>query len=158
MGGKRGVKRRALVLLWRLHRAIYRLTGGRVGGRLRAMRVLLLTTVGRRSGRLHTVVLSYWVEGPHLVVVASSGGSPRHPEWFLNLRMHPTASVQAGSAVWRVAARVAGGSERARLWARIIETERTYATYARRTSRRIPIVVLEPHTEDSLSVPGHGRG
>lgn len=138
------MKRQALTLLWRLHRAVYRLTGGRAGGRLRTMRVLLLTTVGRRSWGPHTVVLSYWIEGPSLVVVASNGGAPRHPEWFLNLRAHPHAAVQTGSTVRRVVARTADGSERARLWVRVVETERAYAAYARRTNRQIPVVILEP--------------
>ncbi len=136
--------RRVVTLLWRLHRAIYRLTGGRVGGRLRAMRVLLLTTVGRRSGKPHTVVLSYWPDGPNLVVVASNGGSPRHPEWFLNLQAHSHAAVQAGSTVRRVVARTADGPERGRLWARVVETEQAYDAYARRTRRQIPVVILEP--------------
>lgn len=137
--------RRAIIRgLWRIHRRIYILTGGRIGGRIAGMPVLLLITRGHRSGRARTVALTYLPDGHNFVVIASNGGAPRHPEWFQNLRTHPEAQVQVARRVVSVTAREAGGDERERLWMQAVRAYRGYAAYQRRTSRRIPTVVLEP--------------
>jgi len=127
-----------------MHRWTYRASGGRLGGRLLGMPVLLLTTKGRRTGRPHTTALLYFPEGRNVVVIASSGGSAAHPAWWWNLRAHPEARIQIGRGVRRVRAREAEGPERERLWARVVRAYRGYAAYQARTSRRIPVVVLEP--------------
>ena len=132
---------RAVAALWRMHRWTYRASGGRLGGRLLGMPVLLLTTKGRRTGRPHTTALLYFPEGRNVVVIASSGGSPAHPAWWWNLRAHPEGRIQIGRGVRR---REAEGPERERLWARVVRAYRGYAAYQARTSRRIPVVVLEP--------------
>lgn len=130
--------------LWRAHRWIYGLSQGRILGRLVGLPVLLLTTVGRKSGETRTTPLTYLPHGRALVVVASNGGRPRHPAWFLNLRATPHAEVMAGARHLRVVGREAAGEERARLWAEIVQRWGGYARYERRTTRRIPVVVLEP--------------
>lgn len=135
---------RAVAVLWRWHRWMYRASGGRLGSRLLGMPVLLLTTSGRRTGRPHTNALLYFPEGENLVVIASSGGAPTHPAWWLNLRAHPEAGVQIGRRVLRVRAREAEGAERERLWSRVVQAYRGYAAYQARTSRRIPVAILEP--------------
>lgn len=144
----RAVRRKTTILLWRAHRWLYRCTGGRVGGTLIGLPVLLLTTTGRRTGRPHTVALTYWREDGDFVVVASNGGAARHPQWWLNLAARPKALVQTGRRTTAVAARRARGDERDRLWERVLTSYRGYGTYQRRTRRAIPVIVLEPTHSD----------
>ena len=129
----------------RSHTAVYRLTGGRIGHRvLGGAPVLLLDHVGRRSGRKRTNPLLYLEAGDDLVVVASKGGSHRHPAWWLNLRDSPRTTVQVGSERRDVVARQASREEKARLWPRVVEMWPGYEAYQRRTSRDIPLIVLSP--------------
>jgi len=141
------------LILWilsRTHRAIYRVSGGRVGGRFGKAPVLLLTTTGRKSGRLRTQPLLYARDGDRYVVIASKGGSPTHPLWYLNLRASPAAEVTIGRLSQRVRASDAEGEERERLWRAVTDLYSGYDKYAERTSRRIPVVVLSPpDTPDS---------
>lgn len=131
-------------LFWKLHKLAYRISGGRVGGRLVNLPVLLLTTHGRRSGRPRRVALTSlpW-EGRH-VVIASCLGEPRHPAWWLNLEAQPEATVQLGSRRFRVKAREALGEEREAIWRALVARQPDYDVYASRTQRRIPVVVLDP--------------
>ena len=125
-----------------LHRELYRASGGRLGGSLIRMPVLLLTTRGRRSGRQRTVPLTYLRDGDDLVLIASYGGSPRHPAWFLNLAADAEVEVRIGRGRRRMKARRAAPDERARLWPKVVETYDGYAAYQRRTTREIPLVFL----------------
>src|SRR6266849_8139290 len=134
-------------LFWRFHRSVYRRSGGRFGGRVLGMPVLLLTTTGRRSGQPHTTALTYLTEGAHFAVVASNGGAPQHPAWFLNLRAFQQAQIQVGSMAHRVRAREAAGAERDRLWNRMVQLYAGYRGYQARTTRQIPVVVLEPMSQ-----------
>ena len=127
----------------RSHRAVYRLTRGRLLGRVAGMPVLLLTTTGRLSGRARTTPLTYFEAGNDLVIVASNGGEDRAPAWWLNLREHPEATVTIGTRSHSVTARTATGEERERLWPMITATYPGYASYARRTTRPIPVVLLD---------------
>ncbi len=137
-------KRSALVeLFWRVHPRLYRWSGGRVGGRLLGMPVLLLTTTGRRSGQARTTALTYLPKGEDFVVIASYLGEPRHPYWWTNLQAQPEASVLVGRDTVRVRAREAEGSEREELWRAAVATTPDYDEYRQRTTRRIPVVVLE---------------
>jgi F420H(2)-dependent quinone reductase len=124
---------------------LYQRTGGRIGGMVRGAPVLLLTTTGRKSGQLWTVPLVYRTDGDRLVVVASNGGAARHPAWWLNLRTHPHTTVQVGRERRAVSASEATGAERDRLWELMVDLHAGYADYQRKTRRRIPVVVLEPH-------------
>ncbi len=126
----------------RSHRAVYRLTGGRLLGRVAGMPVLLLTTTGRRSGQARTTPLTYFEDGNELVVVASNGGEDRPPAWWLNLRAHPDATITIGPRSHSVTARDATNEEHARLWPMITTTHPGYAAYARRTTRPIPVILL----------------
>ena len=105
--------------------------------------MLLLDHVGARSGRKRTTPLAYLDYGGSRVIVASKGGSPRHPAWFHNLMASPETTVQVGSRRVPVTARVAGPEERARLWPHVVELYGGYEGYQRRTRREIPLVVLE---------------
>ena len=126
------------------HELWYRLSGGRIGGRLGHLPILLLTTTGRRSGRRLTTPLVYLPDGENLVIIASNGGSDRHPEWWLNLRAQPDAEVQIGPDTRAVVAHKAEGDERERLWRAVVELYHGYDEYRRMTSREIPVVVLTP--------------
>jgi deazaflavin-dependent oxidoreductase (nitroreductase family) len=129
-----------------VHRALLRISGGRVGQEMEKMPVLELTTVGRRSGTPRSVLLTAPArDGDALVVVASRGGDERHPDWFLNLRAQPRVEVALqGGARRTMVARIAEGPERERLWGRITASNPRYAAYQRKTSREIPVVVLDP--------------
>jgi F420H(2)-dependent quinone reductase len=126
------------------HTRLYRLSGGRVGGRVRGVDILLLDHLGRKSGKRRTSPLLYITDGENLVIVASKGGSRGHPLWWLNLRSAPETTVQVGGVRSRVRAREASDAERGRLWPRLVEVWSDYARYQRRTERRIPVVILEP--------------
>lgn len=132
----------AIRAMGRSHRAIYRLTRGRVLGRVAGMPVLLLTTTGRRSGRPRTTPLTYFESGSDLVVVASNGGEDRPPAWWLNLCDNPRATITRGRKTEEVEARAATADEYADLWPMITSAHAGYAAYARRTTRPIPVMLL----------------
>jgi deazaflavin-dependent oxidoreductase (nitroreductase family) len=130
-------------ILGGLHKRVYRLTGGKVGGRIGKLPVLLLTTIGRKSGRPRTQPLAYTRVGDGYAVIASKGGAAQHPLWYLNLRANPLAEVTVGRDTRKVRARDAEGEERERLWRALADLYPGYDRYAQKTSRRIPVVVLE---------------
>ncbi len=104
---------------------------------------LLLTTRGRRSGRLRRTALIYGRAGDAYVVVASQGGDPNHPAWYLNLDADPEVEVQVWADVFPARARTATGEERDRLWRDMAKIWPPYDDYQRRTDREIPVVVLD---------------
>jgi deazaflavin-dependent oxidoreductase (nitroreductase family) len=130
-------------ILGGLHKRVYRLTGGKVGGRIGKLPVLLLTTIGRKSGRPRTQPLAYTRVGDGYAVIASKGGAAQHPLWYLNLRANPLAEVTVWRDTRKVRARDAEGEERERLWRALADLYPGYDRYAQKTSRRIPVVVLE---------------
>jgi len=129
-----------------LHRVLYRASGGRIGSRVWGLPIVLLTTTGRVSARRRTVPLCALRQGESFVVIASYGGLDRAPSWWLNLQREPRATVQVGTTTRPVVARAAENDERARLWAEVTRIAPGYLGYERRTSRRIPVVLLEPAT------------
>ncbi len=140
---QRAVTRR----FWHLHRFVYRASGGRVGQRFfapKGLAALLLTTIGHRSGQPRSTPLFYLEDGARLVVVASNLGSDQDPAWWRNLQANPGADALLGTRRRRVRAREATPSERAAFWPRFVAAYPGYAGYERRTSRPIPVVVLEP--------------
>ena len=127
------------------HAAIYRATGGRIGGRLPGLpSLLLLDHIGAKSGKRRTTPLVYMPDGDNLLVVASKGGYPRNPAWMHNLRAHPDTEVQLGQQRLKVHAREASPEERRRLWPKAAEHNPHWARYRARTSREIPLVLLAP--------------
>ena len=132
-------------ILGGLHAKLYRATGGKVGGRVGRARVLLLTTTGRKSGQPRTSPLLYTHAGDDAyMVIASKGGAPQHPLWYLNLQANPLAEVTIDRQTRQMRARDAQGEERERLWRSLADLYPGYDRYAQKTSRRIPVVVLEP--------------
>lgn len=131
-----------------VHGGTIRLTRGRLGWRLYGMPVVELTTVGRRSGQERTSLLTSPVQnGDAYVIVASRGGDPVHPGWYHNLVDRPEVMVRTGREPARpMRARVADGAERDELWKRILDYKPHYGGYQEKTTRVIPLVVLEPIT------------
>jgi deazaflavin-dependent oxidoreductase (nitroreductase family) len=121
----------------------YRQTGGEEGYHWNGVTTLILTTTGRRSGAERSKALIFGEDGSRYVVVASKGGSPRHPEWYLNLTDHPEVEVQVKDERFRARARTAQGEERERLWKLMARIWPAYDQYQRRTDRQIPVVILE---------------
>ena len=127
-----------------IHRAILKVSGGRVGWKVGHMTVLELTTIGRRSGQPRSVMLtSPCTEGDEIVIVASKGGEDHHPAWFLNLEANPEVTVKLQSmATKKMTARVATPEEHARIWPNVTGKYNGYADYQKKTDREIPIVLL----------------
>ncbi|WP_406274666.1 nitroreductase family deazaflavin-dependent oxidoreductase [Nocardia sp. NBC_00881] len=128
------------------HRALLKASFGKLGNEVGGMPSLELTTTGRKSGRPHAVMLTApVVDGDTYVVVASRGGDPVHPAWFLNLRDNSdvVVSVQSGPRV-PMTAQVATAEKRASLWPRVVEAQPVYADYQTKTTREIPLVLLTP--------------
>lgn len=135
---------------WRVHRALYRVSGGRflwTTSSRRGWGALLLTTTGRRSGAERRVILGYLEDGPDLVTLAMNGWAEGDPAWWLNLREHPDAVVRlAGQDPRPVRARAAAPHERERLWRRWMETDPALEALTASRSTPTPVVVLEPRT------------
>lgn len=133
-----------LKLFSRIHVFLYGVSGGRLGGRFKGAPVLLLTTTGRKSGKRRTNPLLYGESAGRYVVVASVGGAPKHPAWYLNLRSNANATIQVGGRKLSVRAETATPEERARLWPVMTQLYAPYDDYQAKTSREIPIVILTP--------------
>jgi len=132
-------------IMSRLNTWLYRLSGGRIGGRfLSGAPVLLLTTIGRKSGRPQTAPLLYLEDGERFIIVASKGGMSHHPLWFKNLQANPRVEVEVGRRKLSMMARHASDEEKAALWPRLVAMYADYADYQRRTERKIPVVILTP--------------
>jgi len=126
------------------HVRVYRETGGAEGHDWKeGSTVLLLTTAGRSSGLPRTTPLIYARDGDRYVIVASQGGAPEHPGWYRNLVKTPEVELQVGPEVFAARATTAEGEERERLWRKANEVWRHYDEYQTRTTREIPVVVLE---------------
>ena len=123
---------------------LYRMSGGKIGGRIQKAPVLLLHHVGRKSGTARVSPLLYMADGERLVIVASKGGTDKHPAWFHNIMATPETTVEVGRDTRRVRARRATEEERAQLWPRLVEVYKPYESYQGYTDRQIPVVVLEP--------------
>lgn len=121
-------------------------TGGEKGHDWRGAPTLLLTTRGRKTGRLRRTALIYGRMGDAYVVVASKGGAPQHPMWYLNLKANPDVQVQVGPDVFDAVARDATDDERPFLWEQMVSIWPAYDDYQEKTTRRIPLVVIEPTT------------
>jgi F420H(2)-dependent quinone reductase len=130
----------------KIHVALYRRTGGRIGGHLPGWpgaRIALVGHTGARSGVRRTSPLMYHEDGAVIAVVASKAGQPTHPAWFHNLKANPDTTIQIGSVVRPVRARVATDAERDRLWPEFVAFYPGYDFYQRNAKdRKIPIVIL----------------
>ena len=126
------------------HRGVLWISRGRLLNRYRGGKILLLTTIGRKTGKARTWPLLYLDEGDGFVVVGSNGGDDRDPAWVLNLKADSTAMVSVEGRDVKVRARTATGTERSEWWEKFVAANDGYADYARATDREIPVVMLEP--------------
>jgi F420H(2)-dependent quinone reductase len=133
-----------LRLTGRLNIPLYRLSGGRIGGHIADAPVLLLTTIGRKSGLQRTAPVVYLADNETFVVIGSNAGHQRTPAWSLNLKANPEAEVELGRERRKVRARIAEGEERAELWRKHNEQYSGFDEYEARTDRDIAVFVLEP--------------
>jgi deazaflavin-dependent oxidoreductase (nitroreductase family) len=123
---------------------MYRRSGGKRMGTLRGMPLLLLTTVGRKTGMERVTPLMYIRDGENYVITASNNGGATHPAWFANIKANPQARIQVGDINGGVTARQASAEEKARLWAVLVERAPFFESYKQRTTRDIPMVILQP--------------
>jgi deazaflavin-dependent oxidoreductase (nitroreductase family) len=121
----------------------FRANRGKTDGSFAARLLLLLTTIGAKSGQARTSPLMYIPEGDHLLVLASNFGAPKHPDWYHNLLVHPSVTVEVGSETYRATAATLVGLEREQTWARIVERNPSLTELQIKTSRQIPIVALK---------------
>ncbi len=119
-------------------------SGGAEGYTWRGTEILLLTTIGRKSGTPRRTALIFREIDGNYVIVASKGGAEQHPLWYLNLLANPEAEVQVKDKRFKAVARTAQGDERTRLWNKLAEVWPDYNEYQAKTDRQIPVVVLEP--------------
>ncbi|MBM4527910.1 nitroreductase family deazaflavin-dependent oxidoreductase [Rhodococcus hoagii] len=129
---------------------LYRATGGRLGGKWRVgsafpwgIPVCLLTTTGRKSGQPRVSPLLFLEDGDRVVLVASQGGLPKNPMWYLNIRANPEVTIQIKSRIRTMRARVATDEERAELWPRLVDMYADFDNYQSWTDRQIPVVICE---------------
>ena len=130
-----GPARLALKLGSSAHAGVYRATGGKLFGRMGKSPILLLNTVGRKTGRKRTSPLLYVMDGEDFVIIASKGGAAAHPAWYLNLRANPEATVEIGDREVQVEAEVADPEEKTRLWQKMVEMYPAYDDYQRKIGR-----------------------
>ena len=137
-------------LAWAIHRAMYRITGGRRGlwkPKPGKWGTIKLTTVGRKTGKEREAILGYFEEGPNLVTMAMNGWMEAEPTWWLNLQAHPEARVETKDGPRKVRGRAAVGEEHDRLWASWAEINEKLDGYAARRPGGTAIVILEPVSE-----------
>jgi deazaflavin-dependent oxidoreductase (nitroreductase family) len=128
----------------KLNTPLYRLSGGRIGGKVGRAPVLLLTTTGRKSGEPRTAPVVYLADGENVVVINTNAGNAKVPAWSLNLVAKPEAEVELGRERRKVAARIAEGEERAELWRKHNEQYAGFDDYEAKLDREISVIVLEP--------------
>lgn len=121
----------------------FRANGGETFGPFKGRRLLLLTSTGAKSGQQRTTPVVYSKDGDRFVIVASKGGAPEHPAWYHNLVAHPEAVIEVGTEKFPVHASIAGPSERDRLYAQHAADMPAFNDYEKKTTRQIPVVILE---------------
>lgn len=123
--------------------AEYRANGGKVGGPFADAPLLLLTTIGAKSGQPRTMPLVYTTDGDRMVIIASKGGAPTNPDWYHNLVAHPEVTIELGAETFQARATVAEEPERTRLYDQQAAQRPAFADYKLKTTRQIPVIVLE---------------
>ena len=121
----------------------FRANGGKVSGMFAGAPLILLTTTGARSGQPRVAPLVYTTDNDRMVIIASKGGAPTHPDWFHNLRANPEVTVEVGTESFTAHATIPEGAERQRLFDQMAAQMPNFAEYQRNTARKIPVVVLE---------------
>jgi deazaflavin-dependent oxidoreductase (nitroreductase family) len=139
-GFVRAIARRVLSLFG----GLYRISGGKIGGSAKGVPVALLTTRGRKSGRLYTWPVAYIAEGDDFLLVASAGGSPNNPGWYYNVCKNTEVTLQIGKQRHPMIAETQIGAQRDAYWSRILDQYPAFESYQRKVTRQIPVVLLRP--------------
>lgn len=126
-----------------LHVALYRMSGGRIGGEMLGGRVLLLTTTGNKTGKKRTVPVMYFERDGERYVVASNNGAPTHPAWFKNMEKSPACTVEVGKKKYEARAEVTSGEDRASMFEQVKREMARFEGYEKKTEREIPVVRLK---------------
>ena len=122
----------------------FRTNSGKVGGPFAGKTLLLLHTVGAKSGQERINPVAYVTDGDRLVIIASKGGAPTHPDWYHNILAHPLVTVEVGTEQFQAQAALAPEPERTRLYSKMVEMMPGFAEYERKTTRVIPVITLTP--------------
>jgi F420H(2)-dependent quinone reductase len=122
---------------------LYRLTAGAFGGKVQGLSVLLLTTTGRKTGKLRTTPLGYFEQDGRYIIIASNNGANSNPGWFYNLKSHPQTKIQIKNRQFDVTATIVGPEKRSQLWERLVSISPAYGNYTKKTNREIPLVFLQ---------------
>ena len=130
-------------LLGEKHVKVYRETSGEQGYLWNGVPILLLTTTGRKSGEPRTIPIIFTPYKNSFVIIASKGGSPEHPKWYLNILDNPQVTVQVKADVFKAVTRSAQPPEREAIWAEAVKSWPNFDVYQSRTTRQIPVVVIE---------------
>jgi F420H(2)-dependent quinone reductase len=133
-----------LKLFTGMHAFFYRLTGGRAGSTTAGMKVLLLTTLGRKSGKSRTTPLTFFEQEGGFLIVASNAGKSHHPAWYLNLKSNPQVVVQIKDKNIPCTAEIVSSGQRESLWKGVVSASPAYSGYEKNTTREIPLVLLHP--------------
>ena len=120
----------------------FRANGGQVGGQFASIPLLLLHTVGAKSGQPRTNPVAYVTDGEQYVIIATANGAPTNPDWYYNILAHPLVTLEVGSATFPARATAAAGAERDRLYAKMVEHVPAFAAFETMVTRKIPVVVL----------------
>ena len=123
---------------------LYMASGGKEGAELKGKPVILLTTIGAKTGKIRKTPLMRVEHGGEYAVVASLGGAPKHPVWYHNIKAHPRVELQDGTVTREYEAREVTGDEKATWWNRAVAAWPDYVDYQRKTDRQIPVFVLTP--------------
>ena len=132
-----------MILMARVHVFLYRLTGGKIGGRMVGAPVMLLTSTGRKTGKQRQMPLLFVTHPQGWVIAASSGGTPADPHWWINLKASPKTTIQIMGETHPVTASEVKGKDYDKLWKQLVDLYAGYEEYAARTSRKIPVVLLK---------------
>jgi deazaflavin-dependent oxidoreductase (nitroreductase family) len=124
--------------------AEFRANSGKVGGMFAGRTLLLLHTIGAKSGQERINPVACVTDGDRLVIIASKGGAPTHPDWYYNILAHPTVTVEVGTEQFQATAAVAPEPERTRLYSQMVSVMPGFAEYQQKTSRVIPVIILTP--------------
>ena len=127
----------------KVHNGLYRMSSGKFANKAANLSILLITTIGRKSGKLYTNPVVYLNEGEDYLVAASAGGSDWHPDWYLNLLKTPEAKIEIGKMNIKVLATIVEGEDRNRLYGKFIAASSNFIKYEKNTSRVIPVILLK---------------
>ncbi len=124
------------------HKAVYKLSGGRLGAHMGWIEVALVETVGRKTGKKRTIPIACYPHKDSIVVSASNSGSDKHPAWYLNMMANPQVSVRRGREQFQAYAELVPDDEREALWEQIVNNNKHQGEYLEQTNRKIPLVWL----------------